>query len=111
MPNHHIVDGGDPEKGHDVQYGYDQKGPTYEEPFVHGHATIAEAAGTGGHTHRGLKSRHIQFLYVQDPHLARYVTYATPGLSEVLLEPVCSSDQAPFSPWLAQRPCSWPISA
>jgi hypothetical protein len=69
MPNHHIVDGGDPEKGHDTQYGYDQKGPTYEEPFVHGHATVAEAAGTGGDTHRGLKSRHIQFLYVQNPHL------------------------------------------
>jgi hypothetical protein len=66
MPNHHVVsDGGDPEKGHDAQYGYESKGGVYEEPFVHGHATVAEAAGTGGATHRGLKSRHIQFLYVE----------------------------------------------
>jgi amino acid transporter len=64
MPNHHIVDSGDAEKGgHNAQYGYEAKGgAAYEEPFVHGHATIAEAAGTGGATHRGLKSRHIQFL-------------------------------------------------
>jgi len=63
MPNHHIVDGGDPEKGgHEPQYGYEAKGGAYEEPFVHGHTTIAEASGTGGTTHRGLKSRHIQFL-------------------------------------------------
>ena len=63
MPNHHIVDGGDPEKGgHEPQHGYEAKGGAYEEPFVHGHTTIAEASGTGGTTHRGLKSRHIQFL-------------------------------------------------
>lgn len=63
MPNHQIVpSGADPEKGRDHAYGYDDKAGVYEEPFVHGHATIAEAAGTGGNTHRGLKSRHIQFL-------------------------------------------------
>jgi len=32
------------------------------EPFVHGATTVAEATGRGGETHRGLKSRHIQFL-------------------------------------------------
>jgi amino acid transporter len=64
MPNHQIVSNGmDPEKAHASQYGYDEKAGVYEEPFVHGHATVAEAAGTGGNTHRGLKSRHIQFLY------------------------------------------------
>jgi amino acid transporter len=64
MPNHHIAPNGvDPEKGSDAQYGYESKGGgAYEEPFVHGHATVAEAAGHGGDTHRGLKSRHIQFL-------------------------------------------------
>jgi amino acid transporter len=66
MPNHHVVsDGVDAEKGHSAQYGYEPKGGVYEEPFVHGHATLADAAGTGGATHRGLKSRHIQFLCVQ----------------------------------------------
>jgi hypothetical protein len=100
MPNHHIVDGGDPEKGHDAQYGYDQKGTVHEEPFVHGHATLAEAAGTGGATHRGLKSRHIQFLYVSKPlSCSQHDTDAIPGLSVVLLELVYSSDQVPFSPW------------
>jgi hypothetical protein len=68
MPKHEIVASGtgDAEKGlgRDPKYGYDTKPPAYDEPFVHGHATIAEAAGTGGNTHRGLKSRHIQFLYV-----------------------------------------------
>lgn len=59
MPNHHIA-GGDPEKG-DAPYDYGTKGGAYEEPFVHG-ATLAEASGNGGETHRGLKSRHIQFL-------------------------------------------------
>ncbi|KAF2026514.1 proline-specific permease-like protein [Setomelanomma holmii] len=63
MPNHYIAPNGvDPEKGADAQYGYESKGGAYEEPFVHGHATVAEAAGHGGDTHRGLKSRHIQFL-------------------------------------------------
>jgi amino acid transporter len=60
MPNHHLASGnGDTEKG---QYGYDTQGEVYEEPFVHGHATLAEASGRGGEVHRGLKSRHIQFL-------------------------------------------------
>ncbi|KAF1840423.1 proline-specific permease-like protein [Cucurbitaria berberidis CBS 394.84] len=63
MPNHHIVDGRDPEKGHTAApYGYEKEGGVHEEPFVHGAATVAEASGQGGETHRGLKSRHIQFL-------------------------------------------------
>lgn len=50
----------DPEK---AQYGYDSKAQGYnEDGFVHGHATVAAANGVGGDTHRGLKSRHIQFL-------------------------------------------------
>lgn len=64
MPNHHIVsDGGDAEKGHHSSYGYEAKQPgNFEEPFVHGAATVGAATGRGGDTHRGLKSRHIQFL-------------------------------------------------
>ena len=64
MPNHHIVDGRDPEKGHHAgpTYDYEKEGGVLEEPFVHGAATVAEASGRGGDTHRGLKSRHIQFL-------------------------------------------------
>lgn len=54
MPNHHIVEGADPEKGHAA---YEK-----EEPYVVGAATVADASGRGGNTHRGLKSRHIQFL-------------------------------------------------
>jgi amino acid transporter len=77
MPNHHVVsDGADAEKGSHAQYGYDAKGGAYEEPFVHGHATVAEASGYGGDTHRGLKSRHIQFLYVQSsPYLLFHSEY------------------------------------
>lgn len=67
MPNHRIADGSDPEKGSDaVPYGYEKESGVYEEPFVHGAATVGEATGRGGDTHRGLKSRHIQFLYVHD---------------------------------------------
>ena len=62
MPNHHIVNGGDPEKGYETaSHDYD-RGVAYEEPFVHGPATVGAATGRGGDTHRGLKSRHIQFL-------------------------------------------------
>ncbi|KAF2635334.1 amino-acid permease inda1 [Massarina eburnea CBS 473.64] len=41
---------------------YEKNGNYTSEPFVHGHSTVAEATGRGGDTHRGLKSRHIQFL-------------------------------------------------
>jgi hypothetical protein len=101
MPNHHIVDGGDAEKGgHDAQYAYDSKGGAYEEPFVHGHATIAEAAGTGGATHRGLKSRHIQFLYVHFSYFpSQLYANVIPGLSVVLSELVCLWAQVLFLPW------------
>ncbi|PVI08261.1 amino-acid permease inda1 [Periconia macrospinosa] len=49
------------EKGYPATQGYDD-GAYHNEPFVHGAATVAEATGRGGDTHRGLKSRHIQFL-------------------------------------------------
>lgn len=57
-------DGAEIEKGYPGgEYGIEKNGDTaYEEPFVHGAATVAEASGRGGDTHRGLKSRHIQFL-------------------------------------------------
>ncbi|KAF2869517.1 proline-specific permease-like protein [Massariosphaeria phaeospora] len=61
MNRKHHHDAGALEKGHDAPYDYNANGE-YEEPFVHGAATVAEAAGHGGDTHRGLKSRHIQFL-------------------------------------------------
>lgn len=63
MPNHQMVDGKDPEKGnHVAPYGYDEKAGSYEEPYVHGASTVGGETGRGGDTHRGLKSRHIQFL-------------------------------------------------
>lgn len=65
MPNHHVVGAGEAEKGYEsAQYGYEKPTTAIEEPFVHGAGTVAEATGRGGDTHRGLKSRHIQFLYV-----------------------------------------------
>ena len=65
MPNHHIVGAGEVEKGYGAgQYGYGKETTTTKEPFVHGAGTVAEATGRGGDTHRGLKSRHIQFLCV-----------------------------------------------
>lgn len=64
MPNHHIVSDTDAEKGYEAQqYGYDKERTAHtEEPFVYGAATVGAATGRGGDTHRGLKSRHIQFL-------------------------------------------------
>ncbi|KAI4926015.1 uncharacterized protein J4E92_006752 [Alternaria infectoria] len=58
MPNHHMAD----EKPEAVPYGYDESQVGFEEPFVHGAATVGGETGRGGDTHRGLKSRHIQFL-------------------------------------------------
>lgn len=46
------------EKGYSNGHDYEGTGGPYEEKSV---GTIA--AGRGGETHRGLKSRHIQFLY------------------------------------------------
>lgn len=57
--NHH-----DAEKGHDGRYDYEDKDNVYtSRPELVG-ATVAQESGIGGDTHRGLKSRHIQFLYV-----------------------------------------------
>lgn len=55
--------------GAEIEKGYEmsdsEKNAAYaSEPFVNGAVTVAESAGRGGDTHRGLKSRHIQFLYV-----------------------------------------------
>jgi amino acid transporter len=41
---------------------YEESNIGFEEPFVHGAATVGGETGRGGDTHRGLKSRHIQFL-------------------------------------------------
>ncbi|KAJ4345331.1 uncharacterized protein N0V89_011461 [Didymosphaeria variabile] len=59
-------------QGHDsveVEKGYldggndwDRNGTYSEEPYAQGATTVGEATGRGGDTHRGLKSRHIQFL-------------------------------------------------
>jgi len=66
MPNHHVVDRADPEKGrHGAPYEYGVKPEADDAPFVHGAATVGRETGRGGDTQRGLKSRHIQFLYVQ----------------------------------------------
>ncbi|KAI1663175.1 Amino-acid permease inda1 [Pyrenophora tritici-repentis] len=58
MPNHQLAD----EKPEAVPYGYEETNVGFEEPFVHGAATVGGETGRGGDTHRGLKSRHIQFL-------------------------------------------------
>lgn len=101
MPNHHIVEGADPEKGHAA---YEK-----EEPYVLGAATVADASGRGGNTHRGLKSRHIQFLYVPANQSAAdaFILIKWLGLLVVPLEPVFSSALDLFSLSLALRPCSW----
>ncbi|KAH7123689.1 amino-acid permease inda1 [Dendryphion nanum] len=53
----------DAEKGPNGRYDYEQKEGIYgEASAVSGGATVAQEAGYGGDTHRGLKSRHIQFL-------------------------------------------------
>ena len=57
--NHH-----DAEKGHDGRYDYEAKEGIYGESPALAGATVAQETGIGGDTHRGLKSRHIQFLYV-----------------------------------------------
>ncbi|KNG46596.1 amino-acid permease inda1 [Stemphylium lycopersici] len=58
MPNHHMAD----EKPEAVPFGYEESNLGFEEPFVHGASTVGGETGRGGDTHRGLKSRHIQFL-------------------------------------------------
>ncbi|EUC50857.1 hypothetical protein COCMIDRAFT_21578 [Bipolaris oryzae ATCC 44560] len=58
MPNHYMAD----EKPESAPYGYEENNVGFEEPIVHGAATVGGETGRGGDTHRGLKSRHIQFL-------------------------------------------------
>lgn len=57
--NHH-----DAEKGSQdaAPYDYDTKNGVYSDAPPLGAATVAAEGGHGGDTHRGLKSRHIQFL-------------------------------------------------
>jgi hypothetical protein len=113
MPNHHMVNSGDPEKGHDVTYGHEAKVGAYEEPFVHGAATVGAATGRGGDTHRGLKSRHIQFLYVQNycDGSETWSSNEVTGRLEVLLELVFLSALEQFSHSSALLLSSWHISA
>ena len=50
------------EKGYSQGVGeWDKNGAYREETY--GGTTLGEVTGRGGDTHRGLKSRHIQFLY------------------------------------------------
>jgi amino acid transporter len=58
MPNHYMAD----EKPETAPFGYEETNVGFEEPIVHGAATVGGETGRGGDTHRGLKSRHIQFL-------------------------------------------------
>jgi amino acid transporter len=44
----------------EVEKGYSNG---HDDKPALGAGTLAEATGRGGETHRGLKSRHIQFLY------------------------------------------------
>ena len=79
-------DGHEAEKGFPPATGYDTAAGTYSENFIHGHATVAEATGRGGDTHRGLKSRHIQFLYARPLlcHAHAKMANHDPGLSVAL---------------------------
>jgi hypothetical protein len=54
--------GVDEAKAHDYEA---QSGIEKEESVVPGDAMLTE--GRGGQTQRGLKSRHIQFLFVESP--------------------------------------------
>jgi amino acid transporter len=56
----------DAEKANDLGHSdTKQSGVVYgTHHAIAGAATVAEAEGLGGNTHRGLKSRHIQFMYV-----------------------------------------------
>ncbi|KAF2647645.1 hypothetical protein K491DRAFT_723254 [Lophiostoma macrostomum CBS 122681] len=56
--NHHDAE---IEKGYEGNV-YNMPSNTYGEQQAVSAATVAEASGRGGDTHRGLKSRHIQFL-------------------------------------------------
>ncbi|KAK7183446.1 hypothetical protein DPSP01_010554 [Paraphaeosphaeria sporulosa] len=59
----HGHDGAAVEKGYPHDGNILDKNGTYsEEPYVQGATTVGAATGRGGDTHRGLKSRHIQFL-------------------------------------------------
>jgi hypothetical protein len=117
MPNLHLVD---PEKGNhaSTSYAYDTKPTAHDEPFVHGAGTVAEETGRGGDTHRGLKSRHIQFLYVlvhvhpqarQRPQQHSMLN-SLAGPSVVPSEQDCLSAAVPFLPSSAPPLSSWPIS-
>jgi len=112
MPNHHIVGSGEVEKGYDsAQYGYDKHTTTTEQPFVHGAATVGEATGRGGDTHRGLKSRHIQFLYaIAVSNAFSETTNVNPEPLVVLLEQVSSSGPVRSSLWSVLHHFSWLIS-
>lgn len=109
-----MVSNADAEKGYEAQqYGYDKHAAHTEEPFVHGAATVGAATGRGGDTHRGLKSRHIQFLYVTATsslplEVLSEVANMQTEPSVVLLEQVSSLDLARFFPWLVLRHSSWP---
>lgn len=111
MPNHHIVSDADAEKGYEAQqYGYDKQTTHTEEPFVHGAATVGEATGRGGNTHRGLKSRHIQFLYVTVmAKVPSEWTNTRTGLLEVLSEQASSLDLEQSLLWSVLHRSSWPI--
>ncbi|KAF2187613.1 proline-specific permease-like protein [Zopfia rhizophila CBS 207.26] len=51
----------DTEKAQEARYSESKDGIYGDRPVL-GARTVAEAEGRGGETHRGLKSRHIQFL-------------------------------------------------
>ena len=76
--------------------------------------TVNLAEGRGGEVRRGMKSRHIQFLFVTP---FRYHTSGSQGMANTdnslleqlvaLLVPVCSSIPVVSCQLLAQRRCSW----
>ena len=102
--------GAEVEKGYSQGVGeWDKNGAYREEKY--GETTLGEATGRGGDTHRGLKSRHIQFLYeISFINTVSKLTNDFPGPLVVRLVQDFLLALAPSLRLLAQPRSSWHIS-
>ena len=103
-------DGAGVEKGypHDID-DYSKYGTHLEQPYIEGATTVGAATGRGGDTHRGLKSRHIQFLYAHCTEYTRAFLTLAARLEE-RLELDYSSALEVFSRSSVQLRCLWRTS-
>ena len=98
----------DAEKGREL---HEEHSNVYGDQAVIAEASVAQAVGRGGETHRGLKSRHIQFLYVFSNQLVlQYGAHFATGPWEERLELDCLLAQEPFSLSSDRLRSSWRIS-